>query len=293
MAKKTKTKKSKKTQNPAKQSFDVISARSLIKKVLVMIKQNWKMFAIFTIIYGLFMLVLVQSPAKFSITDIKLTITDSLPEQSDNSTLIAGVLVGESTDIGSLGATYGVFLFIIFSLAMIYLLRAMYEGKQVRVRDGFYKGMYGLVPAIILYAIIMLQLLPMAIGGIIFSIVSLYGIAVNIVESIIIWTVLGAFILLSVYYLSASIMAVYLVTLPDVTPLEALKQAKKIVKGRRGKIMARLITGSIVYMIVAGAGLVFAIAVVPAVAVYWWWLVGVVALPVAHAYLYNLYRSLL
>lgn len=267
---KTKTKKVSKP----KKSQDVITVRTLLKKVWQMIHQNWKMFAIFTIIYGLFLVILVQGPTKINIGDVQTKVTNYLPEESQNSTLVAGVLVGESADIGQVGATYGMFLFIIFSLAMIWLLRAMYEGKQVRVRDGFYRGMVGLVPVIIIYGIMVLQLLPMTLGGIVFSIVSLNGIAVNVVESAIVWMFALGLMLLSAYFLASSIMAIYVVTLPDVSPMEALGQSKKIVKGRRAKIMVRMICGVIIYGLIAGLGLLVLISIIPSVAVYWWWLVG-------------------
>jgi hypothetical protein len=272
---------------------DIPPTYKLIKSSFGLLRSNWKVFLIFTAIYALFMVVLVQGPTKVDIGAIQNTIAESLPDQSDNSTLIAGVLVGESSNISQTGAAYGTFLFLIFSLAVIWLLRATYEGKKIRTRDGFYKGMYGLIPVTLIYALMIIQLLPVAFGGLVYSIVSLNGLAINIVEKSLIWMILGALIFWSLYMLSLTVQAVYIASLPEVTPMQALRQAKKIVKGRRLKVMTRIVAGALVYGIVAFAGLLLAVAILPVAATWWWWAIGLVMLPIAHAYFYSLYRSLM
>jgi len=272
---------------------DVASARSLIKASFVILSKNWKLFLTFLTIYGLFVLVLVQGPSAIGVNELKDTITASLPDQANNATLIAGVLVGESADISQAAAAYGTFLFLIFSMAMIWLLRATYEGKKVLARDGFYKGMYGLIPVTLVFAVIILQMFPVAFGGLVYSIISLNGLAVNAIETSIVWIILGGLILWSLYMLSSSIQAIYIASLPETTPLVALRQAKKLVNGRRFKVMTRILVGAFIYGLIAFAGLLLVVAVLPAAATYWWWLVGIVALPVGHTYLYSLYRSLM
>lgn len=258
-----------------------------------MLRGNYKMYLIFVVIYGVCLAILVQGPARISVSDIRSSVAEALPERIEDSTLIAGILVSESTSISQAAAAYSSILFVIFSLAIIWLCRAMYEGVKVKVRDGFYRGMSGLVPFILVLLVIFVQLVPMALAGLFYSVTSLNGLVVNTVELVVLWVIIFALTLASFYFLASSIPALYIVSLPDVAPIEALRQSKKIVSGRRAKIIARMFVGALIYAIVAGAVLLLLVAVLPVAAPVWWWLSGVIALPVAHTYFYNLYRSLL
>jgi hypothetical protein len=271
----------------------IAPARSLVKQAYVLLKSSWKNFAIFTLIYACFMIVLVQGPASVSITDIQASINESLPAQSNNNTLLAGVFVGQSAALGQTAAVYSVFLFFIFSMAAIWLIRASREGTDVKVRDSFYVGMTGLIPVVIIFALIIAQLLPIALGGLLYSIVNLNSLSVGLAENVL-WAVfILSLILVSFYMITASLQAVYIASLPEVRPSDALKKARSLVQGRRFTVMFRILTGIIVYGLIASAVLLLIIATVPVLAPYWWWFVGIVSLPIGHSYFYSLYRSLI
>lgn len=289
----TKKKKSSKPKEEVQKLNEVPSTRSLLKATLKMMTKHWRKYLVFAITFGLLLALFGQGPTQTSINEIKGSLTESLPDLAGDNTLIATTLIGESSNIGQTELAYTIFLFIIFSLAMIWLLRAFYEGKKVRVRDGFYRGMSGLVPVILVAVVILLQLIPLALGGLFYSVVSLNSIAVNVVEEMIVWSILLGLILLSFYFLSSSIMAIYIASLPNVSPIEALRQAKKVVRFKRSKIIVRMVLGLALFAIISGGVLLLLVAVLPAAASWWWWLVGVLVVPVAHTYLYNLYRGIL
>ncbi len=289
--KKNSTKRTKNKQ--AVDPFAVASARSLIAQVFKITKKHYKTYLVFIVLYGFFQFILVSGPASVSIPEIRTTLSDVLPEQGNNTALIAGLLIGESANVDETAALYGAFLVLIFTLALIWIIRMQYEGNKVRVRDGFYKGMYGLIPATLVGVVILLQTLPAALGGLIYSIVSINGIANSIPEHILFISIFVLLIVLTLYMLTSSLIAVYIAALPDVTPTQALRTAKELVKYRRAKVFFRIVTGFLLFGLIAFVFLLIAIAFVSGAAVWLWWIVGVLSLPLINAYMYSLYRSLL
>ncbi len=139
-----------------------------------------------------------------------------------------------------------------------------------------------------------LQLIPSYIGFYIFQTAVQSGAVVTIVEQAvpsILWAFLG---MLSLYWITATLMSLYIVTIPNTLPLQALRSGWKLVDGRRWFIIRRLIIG------------IVALSTVYAGFAYWFtsqeWtealrqlsiLFPIISLPVVHTYLYKLYKSLL
>ncbi|HLG90770.1 MAG TPA: hypothetical protein VI336_01240, partial [Candidatus Saccharimonadales bacterium] len=97
----------------------------------------------------------------------------------------------------------------------------------------------------------------------------------------------------SVYLISSSIFAMYIVTLPDMQPRQALRSAKNLVKYRRLQLMRRVAFLPL-FMLFAMAFIIvplilFASFLVAPV----FYLLSTLAILFIHAYLYSLYRSLL
>jgi hypothetical protein len=105
-----------------------------------------------------------------------------------------------------------------------------------------------------------------------------------------------AFILLagwSLYMVSASIFALYIVTLPETQPRQALRAAKDLVRFRRLSVIRKVFFLPLFIFLVMAVIIVplilYASAVVPAV----FYLLAMVSILFAHTYLYSLYRGLL
>src|SRR5690606_28518012 len=114
-------------------------------------------------------------------------------------------------------------LLLIASLAIIWALRKTHGDVKVRARDAFYQGMYPLIPFILVLLVIGLQLLPLLLGSSLYSLVTTNGIAVHAIEQTAWLLLFGGLSLLSLYMLSSSLFALYIVTLPNMTPMKALR----------------------------------------------------------------------
>jgi len=188
---------------------------------------------------------------------------------------------------------YQYLLLLVCSLAFIWVLRQISAQHTVRIRDGFYNGMYPLVPFILVLFVLCLQLLPLLISLTLLSFVLSNGIVGNLWELalFVIPTVLLCY--WSLRMVTSSVFAAYIVTLPDMTPLHALRSAKKLVYGRRLVLFAKLLFLPMALLVLACAVELPLILFVTPLAPWMFLVLSVVAFAVVHGYIYTLYRELL
>lgn len=198
---------------------------------------------------------------------------------------------GESSN--QTAGAYQLFIALISSLAIIWALRQVKLGSSIRVRDAFYRGMYPLVPFILVLLVIGLQLIPLIIGSALYNIVLTNGIAVQLVEQVLWAAMFGVLALSSLYMLSSSLFALYIVTLPNMTPMKALRSARKLVKNRRWTVLRKVLSLPVILLVVVGLIMVPTIIVLTPVAQFMFFILTMFSLVAIHAYMYTLYRELL
>jgi hypothetical protein len=268
------------------------------RKAALTLWAHKKLFIGITVIYGLINLCFAQGLA--SGTDVA-SIKDSLDQVftghfgfilSGLSIFVAMVGSAGNTTSQTAGA-YQIMLALTSSLAMIWALRQSLAGKRVRVRDAFYRGMYPLVPFLLVLVVVGAQLIPLILGSTLYSIVINNGIAIYLVEKVL-WGLLFAMLaLLTVYMLTSSLFALYIVTLPDMTPVKALRSARELVRYRRWTVLRKLLCLPIILLLVALVIMLPVILVVPPLARWVFFVLTMFGLLAIHAYMYTLYRELL
>ena len=203
------------------------------------------------------------------------------------------VASGTGTTAAGVANAYQILALIVISLAIIWACRQLYAGKAVRVRDGFYQGMSPLITSILVLLVASLQLLPMLLGLFLYDSLISGGVLTVAWEQAIIALVSVGLIALSIYWVLATVFALYIVTLPGMTPLAAISSARSIVRFRRGLILRKLLFLLIALVVPAAIILVPVSIYVTIAAVPVYFMLTVVAIGVIHAYLYNLYRALI
>jgi hypothetical protein len=184
---------------------------------------------------------------------------------------------------------------LIMGLAYLWLFRQSTgtAKKNILIRQPFYEGMTPLIPIMLVLMAIGLQLLPMTLGVTVFSVVQQNGLAVTIIESVI-WGLLALLLtLLTFYWLSSSIFALIIVTLPKMTPIKALKSAKKVVAFRRWLLMRKLFLLTIIISAFNAGLTLLAIIALPQLAQTVWLATSTLSLPISIGAIYRLYRELL
>lgn len=203
-------------------------------------------------------------------------------------------LVGSSGSASSdVAGAYQTILLIVVSLATIWALRQVHADKKVRIRDAFYKGMYPLVPFILVLLVIGLQLLPLLIANTVYGIVVSNGLAITFLEKAVWLMLYGLFALLSLYMVASSVFALYIVTLPDVTPMQALRSARQLVRYRRWTVMRKFIFLPVAVLFVGAVIMIPLIIYATPLAEWIFFALTMLALAVIHSYIYGLYRELL
>lgn len=207
--------------------------------------------------------------------------------------VVAGSGSGAVTEVANL---YQTIIVIVCALAFIWLFRHTYEAKQpkkIKLKQPFYEGMAPLIPFLLLLIVIGVQLLPMVIGVSVFSTVQVNGLAVTVLETTL-WALLTVLMtLFSFYLVSASLLSLIIVTLPDMTPMQAYRSAKRVVAFRRWVIMRKLLLSAILLAVIFGGILLFFIMTLPVLTEWVMALLSALALPLAIGSGYKLYRSLL
>jgi len=270
----------------------------MLWKTLQQFWQHKVTFGGIALIYGLLNLLLVRSVSGSNNLSTLKTVLEGLGHGVMSKVAAAAgsfayllSTSGSGNTAGS-GVYHGVLL-LTCSLAFIWVLRQTLAGHTVRIRDGFYLGMYPLVPFLLIFLLMVVQLVPMVIGGGIYGTIVVNGIAAHFWERAL-W--LGLFIVLGVWSLrmvTATIFALYIVTLPNMTPMKAYKNARQLVYARRLLVWRKLVFLLTVVLVLALLVEVPLISFAIAVAPWALFVLSMAILPLVHGYLYNLYREML
>jgi hypothetical protein len=264
-----------------------------------LLARNWMPIAGITAVYGVLNLLLVRGlGTSINVSDLK-TQFEQEPGSNGWSTsahVLSSLFASSNSSTASAASsTYQSFLVVLVSLALVWSFRQLLSehARHIRIRDTFYKSTYPLVPVLLVLLVIALQFIPMAVGSYIFSIVASSGIAIGTWE-VVFWLVL--FLVLaawSLVWVVPSIIALYIATLPDMTPLTALRSAKKLVRFRRLTVLRKIVFLPLLVFIPLCLLMLFVIATVPVLAQWVFFGLSLLLLPAIHAYLYTLYRELL
>jgi hypothetical protein len=257
---------------------------------------HWKLFAGLALLYGILNFILVQGFNGSDVTQIKNSLDGLGGKQWGGllSSLAVFVYLSGTSASGAGGAS-GVYQFMVTitaSLAIIWSLRQIYAGKTARLRDSYYRGMYPFIPFLLVLIVVLLQLLPAIIGGYLYNLAN-SGIAASGIETVVWLVFLFLMILLSLYWLSSSLLALYIICLPDMTPMLALRSARELVKGRRWTVLRKVIFLPVFLFIAAACIVVPVIFVATQLSPLMFFIATMAALLLIHSYMYRLYRELL
>ena len=259
-----------------------------------LVRQHWKLFGGITLVYFVLTMVLVGGlSGEYSISELKKTFAEEFGRLSASLALFGLLVSTTGSSASESGAVYQTLVILLVSLATIWALRQVLAGEKVRIRDAFYKGMYPLVPLVLVLLFICLLFIPALIGGFVFNIVITGGLAVTTLEYIL-W--MGLVILLlswTLYLVVTRIFAIYIVTLPDMQPMAAIKAARKLVRFRRWLIIRKLLFLPFALVVIAAVIILPLIMFAPVVVQWVFVMLSMFALVFARAYAYSLYKELL
>ncbi|HWT40870.1 MAG TPA: hypothetical protein VN081_06435, partial [Dongiaceae bacterium] len=159
---------------------------------------------------------------------------------------------------------FAVLLFLMLWLTVVWLLRNLLAGHKVRMRDGLYSSGSPLFATMVIVFVVLLQLLPIGIAMIGYAAANSSGLLAGGVEAMLFWVGASLLGVLSLYWITSSLFAMVMVTLPGMYPWRALRTAGDIVFGRRIKLLLRWL-----WMLLAIAAL-WAVVLIPFILIDLW-----------------------
>jgi hypothetical protein len=128
---------------------------------------------------------------------------------------------------------------VLFWLIVVWTLRALFAGNKIKVRDAFYNAGAPMIPTTLLVLLLAVQLLPGAIGVAVYTAITSGEVINGGVESMVFAVVAALLCLLSLYWASATLIALVVVTLPGTYPMVAIRAAGDVASGKRVAVMLR------------------------------------------------------
>ncbi|HXR49743.1 MAG TPA: hypothetical protein VN778_01820 [Verrucomicrobiae bacterium] len=259
-------------------------------------RRPW-LFAGIAVVYAVLTLILVRGfGSGIDVASLK-TQLDTGP--SHVAQLLTGVSVlvamlnSSGTSAGDTSGAYQIIVGLVVSLATIWAARQTLAGQSVGLRDAFYKGIYPLIPFVLVLLVVILESLPFLIGAWLYTTLVMNGIVATTLEQVIWGIVCFVLVVISLYMLCSSLFALYIVTLPDMRPIKALRSARQLVRYRRGQVFRKLLYLPVALLVITAVVMVPAILLVAGAATWVFFVWTTLILLIVHVYMYTLYKALL
>lgn len=216
-----------------------------------MLFKNWRLFLPLILIIAILNIVLVGLMSE----ETYVTFQNSLDETAKEikagelgtfarsgllliSTITTGGLSQGMTESQQFSA---VILFLITWLVTIYLIRHRLAGHKLKLRDGLYNALAPFISTLIVLAVIFVEAIPLMIVVITYSAAVATNFLATPFYAFIYFVFAALLILLSVYLISSSLIALIAVSAPGLYPLVAVSTARELLMGRRIKFIIRVI----------------------------------------------------
>ncbi len=145
---------------------------------------------------------------------------------------------------------YMLALYIFVALTAVWLLRQRLADKSVKLRDGLYSAGAPMIAIFVLVLVAIMQMLPFALATLVYTVAEAGGFIGDGIEA---GLFVGALVLLAaltLYFLTTTMFAMMIATIPGTYPLKAYRTAKKIVVGQRARLLVRLLWLALVIALV-------------------------------------------
>ncbi len=291
--------KTKKSLPIAKKSSTQLSYKNIFKiskDSFALMFNNRVVFSKILIIYAFIYFLLVlgfSAPGSISSVSAGQKAYGGYLTKIESSLSSFGLLLNSSSSSSNPSSgVYGVFLFILLSLVLIWTIKKIDSKTPFKVKEAYYSSMGPFIPFVLILTLIAIELIPLSLAFVLYNYVIVGGIAVGFIEHTI-WAIIMVLLaLISFYFISSSIFALIITAYQNTTPMLALKTAKKLVKGMRLTVSLKIIfLFVLIFLLVAILTTVFILIAAPIAP----WILQVMLLLsilFAYSYIIILYRDL-
>jgi hypothetical protein len=251
----------------------------------------FSIFLIHVLIYYLF----ARTPQNFDISTIQNSVKDAFGGESSSlsaNVVTLGAVLGLS---GGSQSNKTAITLIAFSMSLVYVwaIRKLSSNEPFKARDAYYQAFGPIIPVVMIMIVMSLQLIPFAAASFVYTTARTSGTFATGIEDFSVFVFAAFCGLLSFYLMTSTIISLYIVTLPGMRPINALRAAKKLVQFQRFTVFKRIIGLPIMLGIVYLAILFIFVRFIPGKVLFIAEISQILVLPFIHIYLYKLYRSLI
>ena len=250
-----------------KRSLKMPGYWQLTMQVWNVMRKNWRTFACLIAIYAILSMLFTTILSQDTYQQVREVVDESnedgllgnvIPVMTIFVSVLSSQLTGGgAVNSGSQQQIIAILIGLYVWLTTVWLLRSILAGKKPKMRDGLY-GSGGPVIALgVLILILLVQLVPLAIAIIIYGAADGSGLLDQTVALMLAAGSTSLIAVLSLYWVTSTIMALVIVTLPGMYPMKAIRLAGDLVVGRRLRILLRL-----AWMVLSLA-LIWAIILIP------------------------------
>ena len=213
--------------------------------------KNKKVFLYMVLVYAILTIAITNLSSEDLYAQMRETVNESNAdifrgawgEIGKAGLLLVGGISGayNGSAVGASAQIYATILGLLAWLTTVWLLRAILAGRKPKMRDGLYGAGAPIISTFFVASLIVLQMLPLALALFGYSSAVSSGLLEGGVESMMFWSVAALLAILSLYWITTTLIALVVVTLPGMYPMQAIRTAGDLVVGRRLRILLRLI----------------------------------------------------
>ena len=212
---------------------------------------NWRIFLPLILLVVVFNIILVGLMSEESYNTFK----EAIDETNENITngqlgnlgkaglLLIGTITtgGLSRGMTEVQQVFMIFLLLVTWLVTIYLVRHILAKQEIKLRDGLYNALTPFISTFCVLGIVFLDLIPIFIVIVTYSAAIATEFLATPFYALVYFIFAILLILLSLYLLTGSLMAMIAVTAPGLYPMTAMNTASDIVAGRRIRFIIRIL----------------------------------------------------
>lgn len=215
------------------------------------LRAHWKLFLLLALTYALVMVALGAITSQELYTSVNQTVSDASHELFDGgigklgeAAFVALAAFGSSgTELSADQGVYLSFSVLFVWLATIWLLRELLAGRKPRLRDGLYNSGAPILSTVGVVIVLAVQLVPVGVATLLYYGLSQAQMLHEGFGAMLFGIFAATIAALVLYWISSTILALVVVTIPGMYPLHALRIAGDLVVGRRLRVFLRLLWG--------------------------------------------------
>jgi len=221
------------------------------------VRTHWKLFLSLALIYALIMIVLgaiTNQDTYSTMNDLlgsagKELFDGGLSQLAQAGLIALSTFASTGSDLSADQTIYLTLSLLFVWLATVWLLREILVGRKPKLRDGIYNSGAPILSTVAVLLIVAIQLMPIGIVMLLYAGLSAIGVVGGGFGAMLFWVFAAVVAALVLYWITSTIIALVVVTIPGMYPLRAVRLAGDLVMGRRLRILLRLLWGVVVTLI--------------------------------------------